>query len=166
MPGAVPSSQFSAALSPQEASTLRRAARILERRFIATPNFAVRCCKDVVDYLRFRFAGLDREEFHALWLDVRHQLIAAECLSVGTLTRTVVYPREIIKRALKHNAAAVIFAHNHPSGNAKPSATDHALTEELKIALHLIDVRLCDHIVVTEREVVGIERLVSRRRAM
>ncbi|HYD78167.1 MAG TPA: JAB domain-containing protein [Paucimonas sp.] len=112
--------------------------------------------------MRFRFAGLEREEFHALWLNVRHQVIAAECLFIGTLTSSVVYPREIIKHAYRHNAAAVIFAHNHPSGNARPSAKDLVLTRELKGALRLIDVRLCDHIVVTEHEAVGIETQTMR----
>ncbi len=102
----------------------------------------------VRDYLRLRLAAEPREVFLALWLDARHQLITAEALFHGTLTQTAVYPREVVKTALAHNAAAVIFAHNHPSGVAEPSRADEQLTAALKQSLALVDVKVLDHFVV------------------
>lgn len=102
----------------------------------------------VRDYLRLHLAGLAHEVFFALWLDAQNRLIAAEELFRGTLTQTSVYPREVVKRALAHNAAAVVLAHNHPSGLAEPSAADELLTRELKQALALVDVRVLDHFIV------------------
>jgi DNA repair protein RadC len=84
----------------------------------------------------------------ALFLDAQHRVIASEELFKGTLTQTSVYPREVVKRALHHNAAAVIFAHNHPSGVAEPSQSDQLLTDALKQALALVDVRVLDHFIV------------------
>ena len=84
----------------------------------------------------------------ALWLDAQHRLLAAEELFRGTLSQTSVYPREVVKKALAHNAAAVVFAHNHPSGVAEPSPADEALTRSLKQSLALVDVRVLDHFVV------------------
>lgn len=102
----------------------------------------------VRDYLRLHIGQQTQEVFIALWLDARHQLIACEELSRGTLTQTSVYPREVVKSALTHNAAAVIFAHNHPSGSNTPSAADEALTRALRDALGLIEVRTLDHFIV------------------
>lgn len=102
----------------------------------------------VRDYLRLHLAGLAHEVFFALWLDAQNRLIAAEELFRGTLTQTSVYPREVVKQALAHNAAAVVLAHNHPSGLAEPSAADQLLTRELKQALALVDVRVLDHFIV------------------
>ncbi len=102
----------------------------------------------VRDYLRLHLAGLAHEVFFALWLDAQNRLIAAEELFRGTLTQTSVYPREVVKQALAHNAAAVVLAHNHPSGLAEPSAADELLTRELKQALALVDVRVLDHFIV------------------
>ncbi len=102
----------------------------------------------VRDYLRLHLAGLRHEVFFALWLDAQNRLIAAEELFRGTLTQASVYPREVVKKALAHNAAAVVLAHNHPSGIAEPSAADSQLTRELKQALALIDVRVLDHFIV------------------
>ena len=99
----------------------------------------------VRDYLRLHLAGLRHEVFFVLWLDAQNRLIAAEELFRGTLTQASVYPREVVKKALAHNAAAVVLAHNHPSGIAEPSAADSQLTRELKQALALIDVRVLDH---------------------
>ncbi|MGA8009610.1 MAG: JAB domain-containing protein, partial [Thiomonas sp.] len=89
----------------------------------------------------------------ALFLDSQHRLIASEELSRGTLAYTSVYPREIVKAALRLNAGALILAHNHPSGVAEPSAADRALTQTLKSALALVDVRVLDHLVVTRQSV-------------
>ena len=102
----------------------------------------------VRDYLRLHLAGLRHEVFFALWLDAQNRLIAAEELFRGTLTQASVYPREVVKKALAHNAAAVVLAHNHPSGVAELSSADSQLTRELKQALALIDVRVLDHFIV------------------
>lgn len=102
----------------------------------------------VRDFLRVHFAGQERESFVALFLDAQHRLILASELFRGTLTQTSVYPREVVKAALRENAAAVIFAHNHPSGCAEPSRADELLTSNLKQALALVDVKVLDHFVV------------------
>jgi DNA repair protein RadC len=102
----------------------------------------------VRDYLRLTLHGRPHEVFVAVFLDAQHRVTACEELFRGTLTQTSVYPREVVKRALHHNAAAVIFAHNHPSGVAEPSRADEALTAALKQALALVDVRVLDHFVV------------------
>lgn len=102
----------------------------------------------VRDCLRIHFAGREHESFVAMFLDAQHRLIATHELFRGTLTQTSVYPREVVKAALRENAAAVIFSHNHPSGVAEPSKSDQALTTALKSALALVDVRVLDHFVV------------------
>lgn len=100
------------------------------------------------DYLRLTAAGLPHEVFMVLLLDAQNRLIDCVELFRGTLTQTSVYPREVVKLALERNAAAVVLAHNHPSGVAEPSAADEALTRSLKIALALVDVRVLDHFIV------------------
>ena len=102
----------------------------------------------VRSYLQMMFAGEEREVFVALFLDSQHRLITGEKLFFGTLSQTSVYPREVVKRTLQVNAGAVIFAHNHPSGIAEPSRADELLTQALKQALALVDVRVLDHFVV------------------
>lgn len=102
----------------------------------------------VRDYLRLAIATREHEVFVCLWLDAQHRVIAIQELFRGTLTQTSVYPREIVKAALKANAAAVIFAHNHPSGVAQPSQADELLTRNLKEALSLVDIKVLDHFVV------------------
>ncbi len=102
----------------------------------------------VRDYLRLALAGREQEVFVVLLLDARHRMTASEELFRGTLTQTSVYPREVVKCALKHNAAAVIFAHNHPSGVAEPSHADEILTRSLKAALALVDIQVLDHFIV------------------
>ncbi|CAG4883725.1 DNA repair protein RadC [Georgfuchsia toluolica] len=102
----------------------------------------------VCDYLRIHFAGQEYESFVVLYLDTQNRLIAAEELFRGTLSQTSVYPREVVKAALQHNAAATILAHNHPSGIAEPSRADELLTSNLKQALALVDVRVLDHFIV------------------
>jgi DNA repair protein RadC len=102
----------------------------------------------VRDYLRLAIAEREHEVFVCLWLDAQHRVIACEELFRGTLTQTSVYPREIVKAGLKANAAAVIFAHNHPSGAAQPSQADELLTRNLKDALALVDVKVLDHFIV------------------
>ncbi|HMM54425.1 MAG TPA: DNA repair protein RadC [Candidatus Desulfobacillus sp.] len=102
----------------------------------------------VRDWLRLRLAALPHEVFMVLLLDAQNRLVAAEELFRGTLTQTSVHPREVVKLALARNAAAVILAHNHPSGVAEPSRADEALTQALKQALALVDIRLLDHFIV------------------
>jgi DNA repair protein RadC len=102
----------------------------------------------VKHFLTLRLAGEERELFVALWMSAKNSLIECETVSYGTLTQAPVFPREVMKSALKHNAAAVIFAHNHPSGVAEPSAADKRLTELLREVLGMIDVRVLDHIIV------------------
>ena len=102
----------------------------------------------VRDWLCLRLGHLPHETFCVMLLDARHCLIEAIDLFRGTLTQTSVYPREVVKIALSHNAAAVIFAHNHPSGAAEPSSADELLTRTLKDALGLVDIRVLDHFVV------------------
>lgn len=100
-------------------------------------------------WLAARFAKVQREEFVALWVTAQNGLIEAETLSTGTLTAANVYAREVVKSALRCNAAAVIFAHNHPSGLPEPSTRDRTLTSRLTDALRLVDIRVLDHVVVS-----------------
>jgi DNA repair protein RadC len=102
----------------------------------------------VRDYLRLAIGGRAHEVFVCIWLDAQHRVTAFEEPFRGTLTQTSVYPREIVKSALAANAAAVIFAHNHPSGAAQPSQADELLTRSLKEALALVDVKVLDHFIV------------------
>ena len=108
---------------------------------LSSPN-AVR------DYLRLNLAARDREVFVAVFLDAQNRVLKLEELFAGTLTQTSVFPREVVRFALQHNAAAVIFAHNHPSGLAEPSRADEVLTHALKQALALVDVKVLDHFIV------------------
>jgi DNA repair protein RadC len=120
--------------------------RTLEERLDTRPNlnspYAVR------DYLRLALSRTDKEVFLAIFLDAQNQVKGSEVLSEGTLTQTSVFPREVVKRALYHDAAALIFAHNHPSGLTEPSRADELLTQALKQALALVDVRVLDHFIV------------------
>lgn len=102
----------------------------------------------VRDYLRLKLRDLPHEVFVGLYLDAQNRVIGDEVLFRGTLTQTSVYPREVVKRALAHNAAGLILAHNHPSGVAEPSHADEALTRALRQALALVDVRVLDHFVI------------------
>jgi DNA repair protein RadC len=109
----------------------------------------------VRDYLRLSIAAHQHEVFVCLWLDAQHRVLASEELFRGTLTQTSVYPREIVKAALAANAAAVIFAHNHPSGAAQPSQADELLTRNLKEALALVDVKVLDHFIVAGNQAIS-----------
>ena len=102
----------------------------------------------VRDYLRLLLHDRGHEVFVCVFLDAQHRVIATEELFRGTLAQTSVYPREVVKATLAHNAAAVIFAHNHPSGVCEPSRADELLTQTLKQALALVDVKVLDHFVV------------------
>ena len=125
---------------------IQRALKVLDARM---RTGEVLSSPDVVrDYLRLRIAGLEYEVFMCVFLDAQNRVIAADEMFRGTLTQTSVYPREIVKAALRHNAAGVIFAHNHPSGMAEPSHADELLTRSLKEALALVDCRVLDHFVI------------------
>ena len=104
--------------------------------------------KQVRDYLCLKLGNLTREVFLVLFLDAQNRVVTTEEMFSGTLTQASVYPREVVKRALHHNAASVIFAHNHPSGIAQQSQADELITKQLKEALALVDVRVLDHFIV------------------
>ena len=120
-----------------------------------TRGVALESSRDTRDFLKACLRDLTQEVFCALFLDNRHRVIAFEQLFTGTLNGTAVYPREVVKHALRHNAAAVIFAHNHPSGVAEPSRADEVLTARLKEALALVDIRVLDHLVVGDGDMVS-----------
>jgi DNA repair protein RadC len=107
----------------------------------------------VKDHLRVELGVLEHEVFCVLFLDAQHRIIALKQLFRGTVSQTSVYPREVVKEALSVNAAAVILAHNHPSGSVEPSRADEFLTQTLKTALALVDVRVLDHLVVAGADV-------------
>ena len=111
--------------------------------------------KTVREHLSLHFAGRERETFACLFLDNRHRLIALEEMFLGTIDGASVHPREVVKRALQVNAAAVILAHNHPSGVAEPSQADELITARLRDALALVDIRVLDHVVVGGNVVVS-----------
>jgi len=127
----------------------RHLAETLQRDEHFTSSAAVK------DYLRLQLRDRQSEVFCGLFLDSQHRLIAFEELFQGTVDGAAVYPREVVKRALSHNAAALIFAHNHPSGIAEASGADRDITQRLRAALDLVDIRTLDHLVVGDRDVVS-----------
>ena len=129
------------------------ARRAVSQRLVDAPVFA--SPEQVAHYAQLRLGGLAHEVFAVLFLDHQHRLLAMEEMFRGTLTQTAVYPREVVKRALQRNAAAVILAHNHPSGTAEPSRADELLTQTIKAALALVDVRVLDHLVIGQGAVVS-----------
>jgi DNA repair protein RadC len=143
--GPAKSAQFAAAFE-----ILRRSLdeKLKERSALTSPG-AVR------DYLRLTLGRKDEEIFVCLWLDAQHKVISVEEAFHGTLTQTSVYPREIVKKALRWHAAAVIFAHNHPSGVAQPSRADELLTRNLKDALALVEVKVLDHFIVAGNQAIS-----------
>ena len=128
------------------AAVLELARRALAERLQQRPAFDSPGA--VKDYLQLAIGARSHEVFAVLFLDAQHRLIAMEELFRGSLTQTSVYPREVASRALHLHAAAVVLAHNHPSGCAEPSRADEALTQALKAALALLDVRVLDHVIV------------------
>ncbi|OIR11305.1 hypothetical protein GALL_67980 [mine drainage metagenome] len=127
-------------------AVVEMARRALHEEMVA--GDALNSPRAVRDYLQLLLRAKPQEVFISIFLDAQHRVIASEELFRGTLTQTSVYPREVVKRALYHNAAALIFAHNHPSGVAEPSESDRLLTDALKQSLQLVDVRVLDHFVV------------------
>ena len=141
------------AISPNEQKVLDRAARILAREMKERPH-SMTSPQLVRNFLRFRLEHVEHEVFCALFLDNQNRLIEFSELFRGTLDSASVYPREVVKEALRHNAGAVIFAHNHPSGIAEPSDADRRITRRLDEALRLFDIRVVDHLVVGSPEIV------------
>jgi len=132
---------------------LQHARRVLAHR---VRRGAAMCSPQVVkDFLRLQIGSLEHEMFMVLFLDAQNRLISTREMFRGTVTQTSVYPREIVKEALKANAAGVFLAHNHPSGVAEPSRADEFLTQTLKAALALVDVRVLDHLIVGGGDVVS-----------
>jgi DNA repair protein RadC len=131
-------------------AVLELARRALAHRLQQSPVFD--SPKAVRDYLQLQLGGRHHEVFAVMFLDNQNRLIALEELFRGTLTQTSVYPREVVLRALHHHCAAVVLAHNHPSGVAEPSRADETLTATLKAALALVDVRVLDHFIVTREQ--------------
>lgn len=139
--------------SEGEDAIIARALQILEQRVNGAS--VLDSPQRVKEYLCLRASGLEHEQFGCLWLDQHHRPLEYEVMFRGTLAQTSVYPREVVKSALAHNAAAVILSHNHPTGHPEPSRADELLTHALKSALQLIDVRVLDHIIT------GAHRAVS-----
>ena len=130
----------------RERNTIDRALQIVggilrQREVFASPGA-------LKQYLSLRLAGERHEIFAVMFLDVQNRAIAFEVMFTGTLTQTSVYPREVVLCALRHQAASVVLTHNHPSGSVQPSQADEALTQTLKRALALVDVRVLDHVIV------------------
>ncbi len=145
---------FTSELPAETRCTIHRALTLLDNH-LREPGTAFTSTQAVRDWLRLRMTGLEREEFMVLYLNNQHRLLAHETLFTGTINRTEVHPREVLKRALHFNAAAVIIAHNHPSDDPAPSPEDRAITERLVQALALVDIRLLDHMVVGGMEIVS-----------
>ncbi|WP_069985193.1 JAB domain-containing protein [Escherichia coli] len=169
-------------MTPGERNLIQRALKTLDRH-LHEPGVAFTSTRAAREWLILNMAGLEREEFRVLYLNNQNQLIAGETLFTGTINRTEVHPfrvlylnnqnqliagetlftgtinrtevhpREVIKRALYHNAAAVVLAHNHPSGEVTPSKADRLITERLVQALALVDIRVPDHLIVGGRQV-------------
>ncbi|HDC4484809.1 MULTISPECIES: RadC family protein [Erwiniaceae] len=134
--------------------TVKRALTLLDRHLRET-GVAFTSTQAARDWLKLKMAGLEREEFIVLYLNQQNQLIAHETLFTGTINSTEIHPREVVKRALYFNAATVIIAHNHPSGDPTPSQADKTITLRLMQALALVDIHLLDHLIVGGIEIVS-----------
>ena len=135
---------------------IRLASNIIASRLSRHENIEATSPAAVTQFLKLELGGKEREVFGAMFLDTRHRMICFEKLFYGTIDGASVHPREVVKAALRVNAAAVIFSHNHPSGVAEPSQADIAITGRLKSAQALIDVRVLDHIIVSQNECVSL----------
>lgn len=141
--------------APNKLLVARELLRRALEESMADEAYSLNSPQAVKDYLRLHLGGREEEHFVALWLDAQHKLIAVDDLFRGTLTQTSVYPREVVKSGLKYNACCVIFAHNHPSGVAEPSSSDRMLTDALKQALSLVDIRVIDHMIVADNNIMS-----------
>ena len=118
---------------------------LIQREALGSPT-------EVVQFLQLSLSGEKNEHFSVLYLNTKHQILAFEKLFQGTIDGAAVYPRVVAQKALEHNAAAVIFAHNHPSGNCEPSQADRVITQRLRDALALLDIRVLDHIIISRTD--------------
>ncbi|EMR8941065.1 DNA repair protein RadC [Yersinia enterocolitica] len=143
-----------AEMSPGEQRTVRRALNLLAKQ-LREPGVAFTSTHVTRDWLRLHLTGLEREVFIVLWLDNQNRLLAQDTLFTGTINSTTVHPRELVKSAMKHNAASAVLAHNHPSQLAEPSQADRQITDRIKTALALVDVRVLDHLVVGGLDIVS-----------
>lgn len=141
-------------LSESAQRTIKRALNLLEKH-LRQPGIAFTSATAARDWVTLKLAGLEREVFMALYLDNQHRLIEYETLFMGSINHTEVQPREIVKAALRHNSAAVILVHNHPSGETEPSKADRFITERVKKSLELVDIRTLDHLIVGHGNVVS-----------
>lgn len=142
-----PAAAIADPMPPHEAAVIEAAKAIIQAR-MTMPGQTLDRHALAADLVFLHLAGRDREHFAVIFLDAQSRLIAFDELFAGTLTQASVYPREIARRAMQHNAAAVILAHNHPSGNHSPSSADEMLTARIFEALRLLDVQVLDHLIV------------------
>lgn len=140
-------------ITTKEQIVINQAKEILSREF--TREAVLTSSSATKEYLKLHFAGLEHEMFVVVFLDNQHQVIAIEDMFRGTIDGAAVYPREVVKRSLELNAAALLLAHNHPSGVSEPSMADKNITKKLKDAAGLLDVRVLDHLVVGDDTVVS-----------
>ena len=139
--------EIHASIDAHDNEIVQEALDILDRRLF-TRNTPLESAKAVAPYLKLKLAAEEHEVFAVIFLNAKHQPLAFEVLFKGTVDSATVYPRQLVKRAMAHNAAALIISHNHPSGCTEPSSADISLTKRLREALELIDVRLLDHFIV------------------
>ncbi|WP_095101725.1 JAB domain-containing protein [Pseudomonas sp. Irchel 3A5] len=140
-------SELEASITTAEDELIQEVLLILDRRLFSTEAALESPCA-VASYLKLKLAAEKHEAFGVVFLNAKHQPLAFEILFRGSIDCAAIYPRQVVKRALAHNAAAVIISHNHPSGCTKPSSADITLTTRMKDALSLVDVRLVDHFIV------------------
>ncbi|CAI1962225.1 DNA repair protein RadC [Serratia fonticola] len=150
-----PSTLLASTALPLPAQRMVKRALSLLEKHLREPGAAFTSTGAACDWLRLQLAGLEREVFVVVYLDNQHRLLACETLFTGSIRSTEVHPREVVKVALRHNAAAVILAHNHPSGMAEPSQADRLITDRLKTALALVDVHVLDHLIIGGLDVVS-----------
>lgn len=134
-------------MTQEDKNIINNAIAILDKHVKENP-FNISDSKDVIDYIRLKIELCEREVFGVIFLTTKHDIIAFQEMFLGTIDQSEVHPREIVKKALLLNAAAVILTHNHPSGNSKPSEADIRVTKKLKDALSLVDMRVLDHVVI------------------
>ncbi|MGN3471390.1 RadC family protein [Escherichia coli] len=151
-PGAV--HPATSGLTPYAQRTIRRAINLLDK-YLRQPGISFTSSIAARDWLRLQLAGQEREVFMVLYLDNQHRLLESETLFAGSVYHVQVHPREVVKSALRFNAAAVVLAHNHPSGDPEPSKVDRQMTDKLKEVLGLVDVKTLDHLVVGQDGIVS-----------
>ncbi|EPN1930177.1 RadC family protein [Cronobacter dublinensis] len=141
-------------MTPYAQRTIRRAINLLEK-YLRQPGISFTSSTAARDWLRLQLAGQEREVFIVIYLDNQHRLLESERLFSGSINHVQVHPREVVKSALRFNAAAVVLAHNHPSGDAEPSQCGRNITGRLKEALALVDVNTLDHLVIGSEGIVS-----------